>query len=218
MRPDIEIFKTIPIESIDYEVIEKCPSSHYPIKMVELDAGWNDLGVWDAVWQVGNKDLQGNVTSGDTLLNNTNNSLVHATSRLVSTVGVDNLMIVETADAVMVSDRANSQDVKTIVDFLEQQKRDEKNLHRKVVRPWGWYDSVDEGERFKVKRIQVNLGASLSLQMYHHRAEHWILVKGAAKITNGEKIIFLTENQSTCTLQGQTHRLANPGKTPIGNH
>jgi mannose-1-phosphate guanylyltransferase/mannose-6-phosphate isomerase len=215
VRPDKTIFNAIPSESIDYAVIEKCPGSKFPIKMVELDAGWNDLGAWDAVWQVGLQDAQGNVTRGDTLLSNTSNSLVHASSRLVSVVGVENLIIVETADAVLVADRSNSQDVKSIVNLLEQQKREEKNLHRKVARPWGWYDSVDEGERFKVKRIQVKPSASLSLQMHHHRAEHWIVVKGVAEITNGDQVITLTENQSTYIPQGQTHRLANPGKTTL---
>ena len=218
IRPDKEIFKSIPSESIDYAVIEKCPSndkSKFPIKMVELDAGWNDLGAWDAVWQVGAQDQAGNVISGDVLLTNTKNSLVHASSRLVSTVGVEDLIIVETADAVLVADRKNSQNVKDIVTQLASQKREEKNLHRKVTRPWGWYDSVDEGERFKVKRIQVKSGASLSLQMHHHRAEHWIVVKGTAEITNGDKVLILTENQSTYIPQGQTHRLANPGKTPL---
>ena len=219
IRPGKEEFKAIPSESIDYAVIEKCPGTkektQFPIKMVELDAGWNDLGAWDAVWQVGKQDQDGNVTSGDTLLTNSKNSLVHASSRLVSAVGVENLIIIETADAVMVSDRKNSQDVKHIVNQLESQKREEKNLHRKVARPWGWYDSVDEGERFKVKRIQVKPGASLSLQMHHHRAEHWIVVRGVAEITNGDQVITLTENQSTYIPQGQTHRLANPGKTPL---
>jgi mannose-1-phosphate guanylyltransferase/mannose-6-phosphate isomerase len=215
IRPGKEIFKSIPSESIDYAVIEKCPGSKFQVKMVELNAGWNDLGAWDAVWQVGKKDEHGNVTSGDTLLSNANNSLVHATSRLVGAVGIDNLVIIETADAVLVADRANSQDVKIIVNQLEQQQREEKNLHRKVARPWGWYDSVDEGERFKVKRIQVKPGASLSLQMHHHRAEHWIVVKGTAEITNGDKVIILSENQSTYIPQGETHRLANPGKTPL---
>jgi mannose-6-phosphate isomerase-like protein (cupin superfamily) len=125
------------------------------------------------------------------------------------------VIVVETADAVLVASRSQSQDVKLIVNQLEAQQREEKNLHRKVARPWGWYDSVDEGERFKVKRIQVKPGASLSLQMHHHRAEHWIVVKGTAEITNGDKVITLTENQSTYIPQGQTHRLANPGKTPL---
>ena len=215
VRPDPQLFNQIPSESIDYAVIEKCPHSQFPIQMVALNAGWNDLGAWDAVWQVGAQDTDGNVTNGDTLLSNTKNSLVHASTRLVSAVGVENLIIVETADAVLVADRKNSQDVKSIVTQLEQQKREEKNLHRKVSRPWGWYDSVDEGERFKVKRIQVKPGASLSLQMHHHRAEHWIVVKGTAEITNGDKTLILTENQSTYIPQGQTHRLANPGNTPL---
>jgi mannose-1-phosphate guanylyltransferase/mannose-6-phosphate isomerase len=183
--------------------------------MVELNAGWNDLGAWDAVWQVGKHDENGNVTTGDAIASNSRNSLIHSSSRLVSAVGVDNLIIVETADAVLVADRKNSQDVKHIVNQLESQKREENNLHRKVARPWGWYDSVDEGERFKVKRIQVKPGASLSLQMHHHRAEHWIVVKGVAEITNGDQVVTLTENQSTYIPQGQTHRLANPGNTPL---
>ena len=215
IRPDAAIFKTIPSESIDYAVIEKCPHSQFTIKMIELNAGWNDLGAWEAVWQVGQKDPRGNVVRGDALLNDTNNSLIHASSRLVGAVGLDNVVIIETADAVLVASRSKSQDVKAIVNQLEQQKREEKNLHRKVSRPWGWYDSVDEGERFKVKRIQVKPGASLSLQLHHHRAEHWIVVKGVAEITNGDKVIVLNENQSTYIPQGQTHRLSNPGSTPL---
>jgi mannose-1-phosphate guanylyltransferase/mannose-6-phosphate isomerase len=215
VRPNKELFSTIPSVSIDYAVIEKCPGSDYQIKMVELNAGWNDLGAWDAVWKVGNKDTDGNVTIGDVLLSNSTNSLVHASSRLVSMVGLNNLIVIETADAVLVADRSKSQDVKHIVNKLEAKQREEKNLHRKVARPWGWYDSVDEGERFKVKRIQVKPGASLSLQMHHHRAEHWIVVKGTAEITNGDRVILLTENQSTYIPQGQIHRLANPGKTSL---
>jgi mannose-1-phosphate guanylyltransferase/mannose-6-phosphate isomerase len=213
IRPNKELFASIPAESIDYAVIEKCPSSPYQVKMIELDGGWNDLGAWEAVWQVGNKDSQGNVTSGDVLLSNTTSSLIHATSRLVSTVGLDNILVIETADAVLVADRSKSQDVKHIVNQLDSQQREEKNLHRKVTRPWGWYDTIDQGDRFKVKRIQVKPGASLSLQMHHHRAEHWVVVKGTAKITNGEKVITLIENQSTYIPKQQTHRLANPGNT-----
>jgi mannose-1-phosphate guanylyltransferase/mannose-6-phosphate isomerase len=215
VRPDKKLFTAVPGESIDYAVIEKCAASTFSIKMVELDAGWSDLGAWDAVWQIGTKDAEGNVTCGDALMTDTKNSLVHASSRLVSVIGVENLIIVETADAVLVADRKKSQEVKDIVNQLEQQKREEKNLHRKVARPWGWYDSVDEGERFKVKRIQVNPGASLSLQMHRHRAEHWIVVKGIAEITNGDQVISLEENQSTYIPRGQTHRLANPGITPL---
>lgn len=215
VRPDKTLFTVVPSESIDYAVIEKCTGSQYHVKMVELDAGWNDLGAWDAVWQVGKKDADGNVISGDVLLSDTKNTLVHASTRLVSTVGVENLLIVETADVVLVADKKSSQDVKSIVSQLDQLKREEKNLHRKVVRPWGWYDSLDEGDCFKVKRIQVNPGASLSLQMHLHRAEHWIVVKGVAEITNGSQVIKLTENQSTYIPQGQIHRLANPGKSPL---
>jgi mannose-1-phosphate guanylyltransferase/mannose-6-phosphate isomerase len=215
VRPDKLLFTAMPSESIDYAVIEKCTGSQYHVKMVELDAGWNDLGAWDAVWQVGKQDAEGNVTNGDVLLTNTRNSLVHASSRLVSTVGIENIIIIETADAVLVADRKNSQDIKCVVSRLGSQQREEKNLHRKVARPWGWYDSVDEGERFKVKRIQVKPGASLSLQMHNHRAEHWIVVKGMAEITNGDQVIILTENQSTYIPQGQRHRLSNPGKTPL---
>lgn len=222
IRPDHSLFIAIPADSIDYAVIEKCALSAsseregtFATKMVELDAGWNDLGAWDAVWQVGKRDDQGNVSFGDALLTNTKNSLVHTTSRLVSTLGVENLIVIETADAVLVADRKKSQDVKAIVQELENQKRHEKNLHRKVARPWGWYDSIDEGDRFKVKRIQVKPGASLSLQMHKHRAEHWVVVKGVAEITNGERVITLTENQSTYIPQGQIHRLANPGKEPL---
>ena len=215
IRPDKALFNTIPSESIDYAVIEKCPGSQFPVEMVELDAGWNDLGSWDAVWQVGHPDANGNVTRGDTVLQQTSNSLVYSSNRLVSAVGVKDLVIVETTDAVLVADRNNSQEVKAIVKKLEEESREEKNLHRKVNRPWGWYDNVDEGERFKVKRIQVKPGASLSLQMHHHRAEHWIVVKGTAEVTNGDQVFTLQENQSTHIPQGQTHRLANPGKTPL---
>jgi mannose-1-phosphate guanylyltransferase/mannose-6-phosphate isomerase len=215
IRPDKALFNAILGESIDYAVIERCPGSRFAIQMVALDAGWNDLGAWDAVWQVGSPDMQGNVTRGDTLLDKTTNSLVYSSTRLVSAVGVDSLVIVETADAVLVADRNNSQEVKAIVSRLQQEGREEKNLHRKVNRPWGWFDSVDEGERFKVKRIQVKPGASLSLQMHHHRAEHWIVVRGTAEITNGDQVITLLENQSTFIPQGQRHRLVNPGTTPL---
>jgi mannose-1-phosphate guanylyltransferase/mannose-6-phosphate isomerase len=215
IRPDKELFNSIPSESIDYAVIEKCPGSAFAIHMVPLDAGWNDLGSWDAVWQVGSQDKQGNVTRGDVVLEQTTNSLVYSSNRLIGAVGVNNLVVVETADAILVADRANSQKVKAIIKRLEQESREEKNLHRKVNRPWGWYDSVDKGEHFKVKRIQVKPGASLSLQMHHHRAEHWIVVKGTAEVTNGLQVITLQENQSTYIPQGQTHRLANPGTEPL---
>jgi len=183
--------------------------------MVSLDAGWNDLGAWDAVWQVGEQDANGNVSNGDTIIESTSNTLINASHRLVSTVGVNNLVIIETADAVLVADRGMSQDVKKIVNQLESQKREERILHRKVSRPWGWYDTIDVGERFKVKRIQVNPGASLSLQKHTKRAEHWVVVTGTAEVTCGDKVITLYENESTYIPLGETHRLANIGSMPL---
>jgi mannose-1-phosphate guanylyltransferase/mannose-6-phosphate isomerase len=208
-------FAAIPSESVDYAAMEHCPGSSFPIKMVPLDAGWNDLGAWDAVWNVLPKDEAGNAHLGDVLTTDSRNTLVHATSRLVSLVGVENLIVVETPDAVLVADKARSQDVKHIVSQLQKTKREEHTLHRKVHRPWGWYDSIDEGSRFKVKRIQVKPKASLSLQKHHHRAEHWIVVTGTAEITIGDKVLTLTENQSTYIPLGEVHRLANPGTLPL---
>ncbi len=215
VRPGEEAFKAIPSESIDYAVMEHAPAAGLPIKMLPLDAGWSDLGAWDAVWSVLPKDAKGNAHVGDVLFTDSRNTLVYATSRLVSLVGVDDLIVIETPDAVLVADRTRSQDVKRIVKSLSDQGREEQTLHRKVHRPWGWYDSIDEGGRFKVKRIQVKPGASLSLQKHHHRAEHWIVVKGTAEITNGDKVILLTENQSTYIPLGEVHRLANPGTIPL---
>ena len=211
VRPGAASFTAIPSESIDYAVMEHCPGSEFPIKMVPLDAGWSDLGSWDAVWNILPKDEQGNAHVGDVLTTHSSNTLVHASSRLVTLVGVSDLIVVETPDAVLVADKARSQDVKHIVAQLQTTQRAEHTLHRKVHRPWGWYDSIDEGGRFKVKRIQVKPGASLSLQKHHHRAEHWIVVKGTAEITNGDKVQLLTENQSTYIPLGEVHRLANPG-------
>lgn len=218
IRPNKQAFTQVPSESVDFAVMEKCPGSSYPIHMVPLDAGWNDLGAWDAVWQVnqdGHQDAQGNVVQGDALLADTSNTLIHASSRLVGAVGVSNLIVVETADAVLVVDRSQSQNVKKLVQQLEANKREELSLHRKVHRPWGWYDSIDEAERFKVKRIQVKPGASLSLQKHHHRAEHWIVVKGTAEVTCGDRVTLLSENQSTYIPLGEVHRLANPGSIPL---
>ena len=218
VRPNKEAFLQVPSESIDYAVMEKCPGSSFPIHMVPLDAGWNDLGAWDAVWQVnqdGHQDAHGNVVQGDALLADTADTFIHASSRLVGTVGVSNLIVVETADAVLVADRSQSQNVKKLVQQLEAEKREELSLHRKVHRPWGWYDSIDEAERFKVKRIQVKPGASLSLQKHHHRAEHWIVVKGTAQVTCGDRVTLVTENQSTYIPLGEVHRLANPGSISL---
>ena len=215
VRPGKAEFNAIPSESIDYAVMEHCPGSGFPIKMVPLDAGWSDLGAWDAVWNVLPKDAEGNAHVGDVLTTNSRNTLVYSSSRLVSLVGVEDLIVIETPDAVLVADKNRSQDVKYIVAQLQSTKREEHTLHRKVHRPWGWYDSIDEGGRFKVKRIQVKPGASLSLQKHHHRAEHWIVVKGTAEITKGEKALLLTENQSTYIPLGEVHRLANPGAIPL---
>ncbi|NDU85970.1 MAG: mannose-1-phosphate guanylyltransferase/mannose-6-phosphate isomerase [Ferrovum sp.] len=215
IRPDKNCFMDVPSDSVDYAVMEHCPNSAFPIRMIPLQAKWNDLGAWDAVYLANEADGQGNVTQGDTLLMDTSDTLVHATHRLVSTVGVNHLIVVETPDAVLVVDRSKSQQVKQVVAALQQQKREEHNLHRKVHRPWGWYDSIDEGERFKVKRIQVKPKASLSLQMHYHRAEHWIVVQGTAEVTCGEKTFLLHENQSTYIPQGEVHRLANPGTIPL---
>ena len=216
VRPDRAAFAAIPSESVDYAVMERCPESpEFEIRMVPMDAGWSDLGAWDAVWDVSPKDAAGNATHGDALVSDSRNTLVHATSRLVGVVGLDNVIVVETPDAVLVADRSRSQDVKAIVGKLNQAGRSEHTLHRQVHRPWGWYDSIDSGERFQVKRIMVKPGASLSLQMHHHRAEHWIVVSGTAEVTNGDQVILLTENQSTYIPLGTTHRLANPGKVPL---
>ena len=215
VRPGAAEFAAVPAESVDYAVMERCPGSGQPIRMVALDAGWNDLGAWDAVWQAQPKDAAGNASVGDALLSDCRDSLVHASSRLVSVIGLDGVVVVETADAVLVASRAKSQDVKKIVERLGAEQRGEHALHRKVHRPWGWYDSVDEGARFQVKRIMVKPGASLSLQMHHHRAEHWIVVKGTAEVTVGERKLLLTENQSTYIPLGEVHRLANPGKLPL---
>ena len=221
VRPGKAEFAAIPSESVDYAAMEPLTtqssalSPQHSLKMVPLDAGWNDLGAWDAVWNVLPKDEAGNAHLGDVLTTDSKNTLVHATSRLVSLVGVENLIVVETPDAVLVADKTRSQDVKHIVSTLNQQQRGEHKLHRKVHRPWGWYDSIDDGHRFKVKRIQVKPKASLSLQKHHHRAEHWVVVKGTAEITNGSKTILLTENQSTYIPLGEVHRLANPGTIPL---
>lgn len=215
IRPDKALFEQVPSESVDYAVIEKCPGSDQSIRMLALNAGWSDLGAWDAVWNISPKDAQGNSHHGDVISHNSQNTLVHASNRLVALVGVSDLVVVETADAVLVASKTHSQDVKHIVNQLSAKQREEQALHRKVNRPWGWYDSIDEGGRFKVKRIQVKPKASLSLQKHHHRAEHWIVVTGTAEITNGDKVLTLTENQSTYIPLGEVHRLANPGSIPL---
>ncbi|MFL6662373.1 MAG: mannose-1-phosphate guanylyltransferase/mannose-6-phosphate isomerase [Rhizobacter sp.] len=216
VRPGAAEFAAIPSESIDYAVMEKCPGSGaFDMRMVPLAAGWSDLGAWDAVWQVSTKDAAGNASAGDAFVRDSRGTLVHATSRLVGVLGVENLVVIETPDAVLVADRRRTQDVKHIVAHLDGKGRTEHTVHRQVHRPWGWYDSIDAGSRFQVKRIMVKPGASLSLQKHHHRAEHWIVVCGTAEVTNGDQVTLLTENQSTYIPLGQVHRLANPGKVPL---
>ncbi len=214
VRPAKAAFAAVPAESIDYAVMEKCPGV-LDIRMQALDAGWNDLGAWEAVWQVAPKDADGNASVGDAIVRDSHNTLVHATSRLVSVVGLRDVVVIETPDAVLVADRERSQDVKKIVAQLGAEQRGEQALHRKVHRPWGWYDSIDHGPRHQVKRILVKPGASLSLQMHHHRAEHWIVVSGTAEVTVDDKVVLLAENQSTYIPLGSTHRLRNPGKLPL---
>jgi mannose-1-phosphate guanylyltransferase / mannose-6-phosphate isomerase len=214
-RPGKEAFAQVPAESIDYAVMEHCPGSEFDIRMVPLDAGWSDLGAWDAVWQARPHDGKGNTVHGDAVLHKTHNSMVHATSRLVTLVGLSDIVVVETPDAVLVMNRDDSQDVKELVAGLNAGERSESLLPRKVPRPWGWYDSIDAGPRFQVKRIMVKPGASLSLQMHHHRAEHWVVVRGTAKVTRGEDTFLLAENESTYIPMGQKHRLSNPGKVEL---
>jgi mannose-1-phosphate guanylyltransferase/mannose-6-phosphate isomerase len=182
---------------------------------VPLEAGWSDLGAWDAVWQVGARDGAGNAVHGDAVVRDSRNTLVHATSRLVGVIGIDDVTVVETADAVLVAHRSKSPEVKDLVATLAETGRSETSTHRRVHRPWGWYENLDRGGRFQVKRILVKPGARLSLQMHHHRAEHWVVVSGTAEVTNGTSVTMLTENQSTYIPLGQTHRLANPGKVPL---
>lgn len=218
VRVDKESFLACPADSIDYAVMERLgqdPDLDIPGCVVPMDAGWSDVGAWDALWQVSRRDEAGNAVRGDVLMEGCQDSLVFAESRLVACLGIDRLVVVETQDAVMVAPMDRTQDVKKLVSRLKAEARPQVSSHRKVHRPWGCYDSVDAGARFQVKRIVVKPGASLSLQMHHHRAEHWIVVRGTAKVTRGEETFLLTENQSTYIPLGVTHRLENPGKLPL---
>ncbi|WP_324708035.1 mannose-1-phosphate guanylyltransferase/mannose-6-phosphate isomerase [Pseudomonas fragi] len=210
-RVDEAAFAACPDDSVDYAVMEKTSDA----VMVPLDAGWSDIGSWAALWDVSDKDEQGNVFKGDVLNQRSNNTYVHADSRLVATVGLDDLVIVETKDAVLVAHKDHVQDVKKIVEQLKNGSRTEHINHREVYRPWGVYDSVDNGHRYQVKRITVKPGAKLSVQMHHHRAEHWIVVSGTARVTNGEKTYLVCENESTYIPIGQIHALENPGVIPL---
>ena len=210
-RVDEAAFAACPDDSVDYAVMEKTADA----VMVPLDAGWSDIGSWTALWDVSDKDQQGNVFKGDVLNQQSRNTYVHADSRLVATVGLDDLVIVETKDAVLVAHKDHVQDVKKIVEQLKNGSRTEHINHREVYRPWGVYDSVDNGHRYQVKRITVKPGAKLSVQMHHHRAEHWIVVSGTARVTNGEKTYLVCENESTYIPIGQIHALENPGVIPL---
>ena len=211
LRLDPETFAACPSDSIDYAVMEKTSNA----VVVPMRAGWNDVGAWSALWSVHERDEEGNVKRGDVLTHGVRNSYIHATSRLVAAVGLDDHVIVETADAVLVASKDRVQEVKAIVEQLRLQKRQEPMIHRRVYRPWGSYETVDEGEHFKVKRITVKPGAALSLQMHHHRAEHWIVVTGSAVVTLDERQVELAENESIYIPVEARHRLENRGQEPL---
>ena len=218
VRPDAAAFSVCPSDSIDYAVMEHLPGPQtigLAAQVVPLRASWSDLGAWDALWETLPRDAHGNAIRGTALAVDTCNSLLYAESCLIATVGVSDLVVVETADAILVADKNRTQDVKKIVGSLKSQNKSLVTTHRKVHRPWGWYDSIDRGERFQVKRILVNPGSQLSLQKHHHRAEHWIVVSGTAEVTRGDEVFLLTENQSAYIPLGQVHRLRNPGKVPL---
>ena len=218
VRPESNAFKSSPSDSIDYAVMERLPKTPelgIQARVVPLKAGWSDVGAWDALWAVREHDADGNALIGNAVQHGCSNSLFLSSSRLVTGVGLDNIAVVETPDAILVVDMRRTQDVKKIVAHLQTYGQALAHSHRKVHRPWGWYDSIDYGERFQVKRIVVNPGASLSLQMHHHRAEHWVVVKGTAEVTNGDQVLLLGENESTFIPLGHVHRLRNPGKLPL---
>jgi len=210
IRLDAEAFAASPNDSIDYAVMEKTADA----AVVPLDAEWNDVGSWSALWEVSDKDADGNACHGDVIALDCKNSYAYG-NRLIAMVGLQDIVVVETDDAVFVGHKDRVQDVKEIVGQIKRDGRSEAAAHRKVYRPWGAYDSIDNGARFQVKRITVKPGATLSLQMHHHRAEHWIVVSGTAEVTRGDEVILLSENQSTYIPLGVTHRLKNPGKLPL---
>lgn len=216
-RPGAEAFKSSPSDSIDYAVMERLGSDERFAEgvVVPLDAGWSDLGSWDAVWEALDKDTDGNAARGRVVFEGTTSSFAHSQGRLIACVGVNNVVVVETDDAVLVADRSRVQEVKSVVSRMRALQAPEADAHRKVRRPWGYYDSIDRGERFQVKRIVVNPGGRLSLQLHYHRAEHWIVVSGTALVTRGGEEFMLSENQSTFIPLGVMHRLENPGKLPL---
>ncbi|MEE4143981.1 MAG: mannose-1-phosphate guanylyltransferase/mannose-6-phosphate isomerase [Halieaceae bacterium] len=211
VRPATDRFLACPSDSIDYAVMERTDAGG----VVSLDCGWSDVGAWSALWDVASRDSDGNACKGDVMLDNCTGSYFRSESRLVAGIGVTDLVVVETADAVLVSDRANVQDVKRIVSRLKDLRRPEVSLHRRVYRPWGSYESLVTAERFQVKRIIVNPGQTLSLQMHHHRAEHWIVVHGTAEVTCEDRVFMLAEDESTYIPLGHKHRLSNPGRIPL---
>jgi mannose-1-phosphate guanylyltransferase/mannose-6-phosphate isomerase len=218
LRVERSAFEQCPAKSIDYAVMENITTDNNSLPtglVTPLSAGWSDIGAWDSLWQILPKDDMGNVSQGDVLLHNCHSSFIMSGSRLVACVGIDNIVVVETPDAILVAHKDKTQNVKKIVDSLKHGKRAEGQLHRKVFRPWGWYDCVDIGERFQVKRIVVNPSASLSLQLHHHRAEHWIVVSGTAQVTRGDTKFLVSENESTFIPLGTRHRLENPGSVPL---
>lgn len=212
LRLDADAFFACPNVSIDYAVMERTERAAV---IATADLGWSDIGSWSALADIADTDAQGNALVGDVFTDSVKNSYIRAEHRMIAALGLDDIVIVETADAVLVAHRDKAQDVRKIVEWLNASGRHESVTHRRVVRPWGSYEGIDQGERFQVKRIVVNPGAQLSLQMHHHRAEHWIVVKGTALVTNDGKEIILTENQSTYIPLGATHRLTNPGKIPL---
>ena len=208
---DAAHFSRCPANSLDYAVLEQTDQA----VVMPLTVGWSDIGSWAALWEAGPRDVAGNRIRGDVITSATRNSYVEATARLVATVGVEDLIVVETADAVLVAHRHQGQDIKTVVQHLQTRARSEGRQHRKVYRPWGYYDVIDNGHRFKVKRVMLDPGARISSQLHHHRAEHWVVVCGAAQVERGEETFLLTENQSTYIPAGVRHRLSNPGKIPL---
>lgn len=218
LRVDKKAFEQCPSDSIDYAVMERIARQESDLPggvVIPLTAGWSDIGAWSSLWQVLPKDDAGNIAKGDVLLNDCKNTLAISESRLVTCVGIENVIVVETPDAILVVHKDKTQDVKLVVDMLKQQSRSEGKLHRKVFRPWGWYDGIDVGERFQVKRIVVKPGAALSLQMHHHRAEHWVVVRGTARVTRNKDVYLVSENESTYIPLGTSHRLENPGCVPL---
>lgn len=211
LRLDQTAFEACPGDSIDYAVMEKTDNA----VVTPLDVGWNDMGSWTALWSIGERDADGNVLHGDVLAVDARNSYLRAGRRLVAAVGVDDLVVIETTDAVLVARKDRVQEVKAVVERLKAAGRAEATTHRKVYRPWGAYETIDDEDRFQVKHITVNPGAVLSLQMHHHRAEHWVVVKGTARVTRGDEVFMLTENQSAYIPLGTRHRLENPGKIPL---